>query len=351
MSKESIAQSLPWIEKYRPKKIDDVAHQDEVVRALKSTVITGNLPHLLFYGPPGTGKTSTILAVAKELFGGEFYKSRVLELNASHERGIDVVRTSVKNFAQLAVKSHMRPDGKPMPNFKLIILDEADSMTSDAQSALRRTMETWSKVTRFCLICNYVSRIIEPLASRCAKFRFRPLDQSSIIIHLQMISEQEKSAEYFSRPVLDMIVSLSEGDMRKAISTLQSLHRLYASRFNKSDAKITNSEVSVRVVQDLAGVVPMDEIKVITDAIKSNSFDKLVDVIQEVIASGYSVAQIIQQLHELMMDWQELTNLQRSKISIELARAEHCLIEGADEYLQLLHVTAFWMKAINAHSW
>jgi replication factor C subunit 2/4 len=212
---------VPWVEKYRPKTVDEVAYQDEVVAVLKRSLEGADLPNLLFYGPPGTGKTSTILAAARDLFG-DIYRERILELNASDERGIQVVREKVKGFAQLTAAGR-RADGKPCPAYKIVILDEADSMTRDAQSALRRTMEKEGRSTKFCLICNYVSRIIEPITSRCAKFRFKPLSIEILERRLGMIVAAEGVT--VAADGLAAIIETSEGDLRKAITTLQSCAR------------------------------------------------------------------------------------------------------------------------------
>jgi replication factor C subunit 2/4 len=190
---------------------------------------------LLFYGPPGTGKTSTIVAVARQLFGPDFRKNgRFLELNASDDRGIKVVREKVKGFAQGAISN---ASNTGMPPFKIIVLDEADSMTTDAQSALRRMMENYSKVTRFCLICNYVSRIIEPIASRCAKFRFAPLEKGSMAARVRFICQEEKVMLAQTGDVLDTLLECLNGDMRKAINTLQSAKQL------SGDDAITRADV------------------------------------------------------------------------------------------------------------
>ena len=206
-------QSTKYILTYfsRPKTLSEVTAQDNTIQVLSRTLQSTNLPHMLFYGPPGTGKTSTILALAKQLYGPDLIKSRVLELNASDERGISIVRAKVKDFARQQLSTaptyNVMTDNKdgadgeakmvryrdkyPCPPFKIIVLDEADSMTQDAQSALRRTMETYSKMTRFCLVCNYVTRIIDPLASRCSKFRFKSLDQTNAVERVEAIARLE----------------------------------------------------------------------------------------------------------------------------------------------------------------
>jgi replication factor C subunit 2/4 len=258
--KQQQQESLPWVEKYRPKKITDIAHQNEVVRVLQRAVETANLPHLLFYGPPGTGKTSTILAVAKTLYSPEIYRQRVLELNASDERGIKVVRTKIKDFASTAVSSKAS-GGYPCPPYKIIVLDEADAMTNDAQSALRRTMETFSKVTRFCIICNYVSRIIQPLSSRCAKFRFQPLESGAMTDRLRLVCREEGVEA--SDEAMQSLVTCSGGDMRKAITLLQSAHQYGP------------EGVNTNIVVELAAVVPEQEMQTLVDACRINHFEAL----------------------------------------------------------------------------
>ncbi|XP_022981026.1 replication factor C subunit 4 [Cucurbita maxima] len=326
--------SQPWVEKYRPKQVKDVAHQDEVVRVLTNTLETSSCPHMLFYGPPGTGKTTTALAIAHELFGPELYKSRVLELNASDDRGINVVRTKIKDFAGVAVSSGQRQGGYPCPPFKIIILDEADSMTEDAQNALRRTMETHSNVTRFFFICNYISRIIEPLASRCAKFRFKPLSEEVMSKRILHISNEEGLS--LDGEALSTLGSISQGDLRRAITYLQSAARLFGSSISSKDL------ISV------SGIIPREVVDELFAACKSGNFDLANKEVNNVIAEGYPVAQMLSQIFEVVIEAHDLQDEQKAKICKKLAEADKCLVDGADEYLQLLDVVSQTMQALSS---
>ncbi|XP_058097450.1 replication factor C subunit 2 isoform X1 [Magnolia sinica] len=327
-----VQSSQPWVEKYRPKQVKDVAHQDEVVRVLSNTLETANCPHMLFYGPPGTGKTTTALAIAHQLFGPELYKSRVLELNASDDRGINVVRTKIKNFAAVAVGSGNRHGGYPCPPFKIIILDEADSMTEDAQNALRRTMETYSKVTRFFFICNYISRIIEPLASRCAKFRFKPLTEeimSSRILHICKEEGLNLDSE-----ALSTLSSISQGDLRRAITYLQGAARLFGSSITAKD------------LLSVSGVIPQDVVQALFTACKSGEFELANKEVDNILAEGYPVSQMFSQLFDVIVEAEDISDEQKARICKRLAEADKCLIDGADEYLQLLDVASNTMRAL-----
>lgn len=267
---------------------------------------------MLFYGPPGTGKTSTILALAKSLFGPSLYRSRILELNASDERGIGIVRDKIKNFAR-AQLSHSSGLGKeylaqyPCPPFKIIILDEADSMTQDAQSALRRTMEQYSRITRFCLVCNYVTRIIEPLASRCSKFRFKSLDNSAAGERLEYIANLENLV--LEDGVVDKLIQSSEGDLRRAITYMQSAARLVgagptgAKKDDDEDSEMTDATpqpVSVRMIEEIAGVIPEDVVDRLVEAMKpvkyGSSYEAVSKVITDVVADGWSATQLLLQV-------------------------------------------------------
>ncbi|XP_031273138.1 replication factor C subunit 2 [Pistacia vera] len=324
--------SQPWVEKYRPKQVKDVAHQDEVVRVLTNTLETTNCPHMLFYGPPGTGKTTTALAIAHQLFGPELYKSRVLELNASDDRGINVVRTKIKDFAAVAVGSGQRQGVYPCPPYKIIILDEADSMTEDAQNALRRTMETYSKVTRFFFICNYISRIIEPLASRCAKFRFKPLSEEIMTSRISYICKEE--GLNLDAEALSTLSSISQGDLRRAITYLQGAARLYGSSISSKDL------ISV------AGVIPVEVVEAHFSACRSGDFDVANKEVNNIIAEGYPVSLFLSQLFDLVVEAEDISDEQKARICKHFGEADKCLVDGADEYLQLLNVTSHVMRAL-----
>ncbi|HKM50687.1 MAG TPA: AAA family ATPase, partial [Candidatus Bathyarchaeia archaeon] len=208
-----LSQSLMWIEKYRPRSMDDVVDQKETVDGIKALLKTPEtMPHLLFSGPPGTGKSSMALCIARQLMGDNF-RRLVLELNASDERGIGVVRERIKGFSQVIQTA---PSGV---QYGLVILDECDEMTRDAQTALRRIMETSSRTCRFILICNYQSGIIEPIQSRCSVFRFTQLEEREALEYLQKICKAENIVA--DQKVVARIFELSEGDLRRAVNYLQ----------------------------------------------------------------------------------------------------------------------------------
>ncbi|KAI1208836.1 putative replication factor protein [Annulohypoxylon truncatum] len=335
----------PWVEKYRPKTLSDVTAQDHTVNVLQRTLQASNLPHMLFYGPPGTGKTSTILALAKELYGPEMIKSRVLELNASDERGISIVREKVKDFARMQLTNP--PAGYraryPCPPFKIIILDEADSMTQDAQSALRRTMETYSKITRFCLICNYVTRIIDPLASRCSKFRFKSLDQGNAKKRLEDIAGKEGVT--LQDGAVDALIKCSEGDLRKAITFLQSGARLVGAIEKEDDGDTMDVDddakvVTVKIVEEIAGVIPDDTIEKLQKAIQPKSggatFPAIAKLVEDMVADGWSAGQVLTQLYQAVIQDEIIPDAAKNKITLVFSEVDKRLVDGADEHLSIL---------------
>lgn len=213
---KKILMDMPWLEKYRPTLMNEIVGNEETITRLKIIAKRGNMPNLIISGPPGCGKTTSIHCLALELLGKKCYKNAVLELNASDSRGIDVVRNKIKMFAQQKVTL-------PAGRHKIIILDEADNMTSSAQQALRRTMELHSNTTRFALACNISSKIIEPIQSRCAILRYTRLSSKQILTRIQEILQLEQINSFTSKG-LEAILFIAEGDMRNAINSMQATY-------------------------------------------------------------------------------------------------------------------------------
>ena len=322
----SIAELL-WVEKYRPKRIADIVDQEEVKNRIMQFIKTGNMPHLLFHGPPGTGKTTMALAIAHELYGDLIHEN-VLELNASDERGIAVIRERVKEFARTA------PMGK-VP-FKLVILDEADNMTSDAQQALRRLMEMYAANTRFILIANYVSRIIEPIQSRCAIFRFRPLPKEAVLARLKYIAEQENVE--VTDDGLEAIWEISQGDMRKAINTLQAAAAL---------GKVVNAET---VYKALGKISPTVIRQIIEEALYGNfseALSKLYRVVKEQCADPMDIVKMIHRELLSPMSIIKAPEYLKTKLIYLVANSHYRILRGSDELIQIAGTLAKIRKLIH----
>jgi len=311
-----------WVEKYRPRSLDDIINQEEIVRRLKLFVKEKNMPHLLFAGPPGTGKTTAAHALAHDLYGSS-YRQYMLELNASDERGINVIREKVKEFAR-----SRSPPGIP---FKLILLDEADNMTSDAQQALRRLMELYTASTRFILIANYPSKIIDPIQSRCAFFRFAPLSKQDIVARLRFIAEQEGVS--YEDEALDTIYEISEGDMRKAINILQASSYL--------------GNVTVDTVFRVVGLARPKEVReMILTALKGDFTRAREHLRRLMVEYGLSGSDVIRQIHrEIFGGDVKLPEEVRVLIADYLGEIHFRLVEGSDDDIQLSAFLA-WLSMI-----
>jgi len=315
---------IPWVEKYRPKKLDEIMYQEEVKTMLKETYSSGNLPHLLFYGPPGTGKTSTILAVAMELYGPNKFKERVLELNASDERGIGIVRGKISMTAKTSIGGS--DPNYPSPPFRIIILDEADAMTTEAQSALRKTIEDHSEITRFCFICNYIDQIIDPIMSRCVKFRFKPIPENSMGKRLRYIADNE--GVNISTECLEKIMQISDGDFRTAITTLQ-------------NTMYIKDTITLTTICEIANIFPTNYLQKINNVCIISQTSTIYDIInlsKYIRRSGYPIQKVIRQIHNVILESPNLTEKSKSIILLNIADSEKKLIAGADEYIQILNI-------------
>eukprot|EP00573_Skeletonema_grethae_P002412 CAMPEP_0201689286 /NCGR_PEP_ID=MMETSP0578-20130828/2897_1 /ASSEMBLY_ACC=CAM_ASM_000663 /TAXON_ID=267565 /ORGANISM="Skeletonema grethea, Strain CCMP 1804" /LENGTH=351 /DNA_ID=CAMNT_0048173879 /DNA_START=43 /DNA_END=1098 /DNA_ORIENTATION=+ len=314
---------MPWVEKYRPAKLEDLVAHEDIVSILTKLIDNDNLPHLLLYGPPGTGKTSTIVAAAKRMYGSTAaYSSMALELNASDSRGIDVVRNEIKEFAGTRQLFHK--------GIKLIILDEADAMTSDAQFALRRVIEKHTKNARFCLICNYVSKIIPALQSRCTRFRFAPLQQHQIRSRLLEVADAEKVN--YTEDGMNAILNLSGGDMRRVLNLLQS-------------TAMSSEVVNEHSVYMTSGAPLPKDVTIAMDWLMNlefrDAYEKLTDMCT---TKGYALTDVLTDFATLVSEL-ELPAGVMAVLLDGMSGVEHRLAFGTDEKLQAASLVGVFVQA------
>jgi len=343
--------SIPWIEKYRPLNIREIKQDDNIINLLKNSIAGKNITHFLFYGPPGTGKTSAILALGREIFK-EKYRERVIEFNASDDRGINAVREKICNEARKTIMELTSLDGTPIPPYKIVILDEADSMTNGAQDALRVIIEQYSSVTRFCFICNYIGKISDAIKSRCSLVYFRKLDDKFMIQRLEEIAVNEKMI--LDGELLESIIEVSDGDMRKAIMILQNLKYLYDYKeiFSKKISEMSLTEINVAHLVDFHIDTPKitkNDIYQIACCICSEKADSIIlsvitsknileirRICETIINTGYPVDNILTQLSKSVMHSTKLSDREKSEIFLKTGKIFLKIKNCADEYLQLL---------------
>ena len=300
-----------WIEKYRPETLADVSGQENVIGRLESYIERNDLPHLLFSGPAGVGKTTAAPAVARELYG-DSWRQNFLELNASDQRGIDVVRDRIKSFA--------RESFSPDHDHTIIFLDESDSLTDDAQSALRRTMEQFSDNTRFILSCNYSSKIIDPIQSRCAVFRFSPLSDEAVSGMVREIAAAEEIE--VTDAGVDALVYAADGDMRRAINSLQA-------------AATTGDVVDEEAVYAITATARPEEIEsMVTDALDGD-FARARSTLDVLLTeTGMAGGDVIDQLHRSVWEF-DLSEREAVRLMERIGEADYRIAEGANEQVQL----------------
>tara|TARA_Y100000034_G_scaffold120119_1_gene162640 strand:- start:4228 stop:5202 length:975 start_codon:yes stop_codon:yes gene_type:complete len=310
-----------WTEKYRPHKFEEMVGQDDIIKKVQSLSRALNIPHLMFAGPAGTGKSTLALIVVKELFGVH-WKENYLELNASDERGIDVVRQKVKDFARTKAIGNVP--------FKVIFLDEADALTKEAQQALRRTMENYTSTCRFIMSCNYSSKIIDPIQSRCAIFRFKLLEKKDVEKRVKLIAEKENLE--ISEQTVEALYEVSEGDFRRVINLLQ------------ASSSISPS-ITAELINTLVAAAKPADIKIVLEYALSGDFikakEKLLDVMLKESIAGTDVIKSIQK---------EVWNLQiddelKVKLTEKTGETEFRLVEGSDEFIQLESLLASFVLA------
>lgn len=345
-----------WVEKYRPNNINNIIKQDEIKQFFNGAIKEKNIPHLLLYGPPGTGKTTIANALVKQLFSynksyfsnrfewleatSKLYNDRVLELNSSNERGIKVVREKIKTFANLSITMSKNKRDEHIPPFKVIILDEADAMTTDSQFALRRIMEKYSHNTRFILICNYVTKIIAPLSSRCSKFKFLPIDIENTKIIMKDILKSEEINVDISDDIYDYIYQYTNGDLRKTITLFQRL--TYTGYIN---------DLSINYVRELIGEIPEYLIdKIINIIEKEQTIEtqyEIYKICKKIIYMSYNCLFLINHLYYHFLYSEKFNDLIKGKIIDKLSEVDNKLNNGSIEIIQIIDLFIYINNVVN----
>jgi len=316
-------QDTIWTEKYRPKTFEEIRGQEEIVPRVKAFVDAQNIPHLLFVGPAGVGKTTLALVVARTLFG-ENYRDNTLELNASDERGIDVVRNTIKDFARTRSMSDAP--------FKIIYLDEADALTKEAQQALRRTMENYTSSCRFVLSCNFSSKIIDPIQSRCAVFKFKPLPKDEILKIIDKVAQNEGLT--IDEQTKQALFDVCRGDVRRLENIMQSV-------------AVTNSKLTEEAVYQMASVAKPTEIKqVLETAAKGNFIGARDTLLKTQLDYGMSGLDVVKQIQATIWEL-DVSDTQKLSLVEACGEAEFRMVEGSDEFVQLEALLAKFMLAKN----
>jgi replication factor C subunit 2/4 len=319
-----------WVEKYRPQKLDSIVQQNEIKTLLKYAFETKTLTHMLLYGPSGSGKTTIALTISKTFFqlkddakktnkilNEKILRERVLELNASDERGIKIVRDKIKNFAISSIN-----DYENIPKFKIIILDEADAMTSDSQFALRRIIEKYTETTRFILICNYVTKIILPLASRCMKIRFQSISTNSLEQIINKIALNEKID--ISKEFIIRLNEITKGDLRKSINLLERTYFL-------------DNNLSIDILNEVSGQLKNDLLLEIWNILidKKTSIIQILSLINKFKNLSYSSVNLLDNLFNLIIK-SKISDKKKSIILIEMSKIDYYLNDNANEFIQLI---------------
>jgi len=306
-----MSESIVWSEKYRPKKLNEIINQKHVIERIKAFVSDKNLPNMIFAGTPGSGKTTTALAIAHELYG-DSWRQNVLETNASDERGIDTIRNKVKDFART------RSFGNA--SFKIIILDEADALTTEAQQALRRTMESFTNTSRFILICNWSSKIIEPIQSRCVMFKFRALDENDQKRYLERIVKEEKLK--IDDNAVSAIIYLAEGDLRKVANFLQASAAL-------------GKKITEEVVYDVSSHAKPGQVKTMVEFALKGRFEDARKILNDMLLKqGLSGEDVVKEIHKQIYTL-DLTNKEKVELIGKVGEYEYRLTQGSNDLIQL----------------